>query len=389
MWTENASTQDWFTSALWQNLEEAEELGDESICGDPDTSRQWWDSVLSQSFIGVLVKVPRQDTGPTIEGDGPKVTEILFYAARVPEQERSRTKLPSPPLSSSSRQLLGQYADQSGVDNHQTYSANNIQLFALPLSSDLLYQAIEPTTPPTSPQIISSNENIQEATATFLPHNVSQLKTNTAKDKKRQRVTELFTRASQRRLKAPRIESSQLTSLSRQESFHRRRGKSMSFSEKSLSSGDTRHNFPTQPLQLGHSLGKYSPSLPPGISDRKYNDTSSKRLSISQTASMSNIPSPVQYETDNLIARNKDVISRVVMAGLRLNGLQPRKSRSRLQRQSTVDSDIPIKGEDVVKDENLDNISDESFKTMYHMVFKATIHTFVSRSMSCPSCELC
>ena len=377
VWTESISTQEWFTSALWKSLEDDEELGDGLKSGNPETAREWWENTFAQSSTGVLVKVLQEDVGSKIDNAGPNVTEILFYGARVPEHERRRSKLPSPPLSSPSRQLLQQDADQSSVDDHETCSADFIQLFALPLSSDLLHQAIEPTTPPISPQTLPSDKFTQETTGTFLPQNFSQVKTDTAKEKKRQRVTDLFTKASQRRLKAPRIESSELTSLNRHEAIHRRGGKSKSFSERSLFSEGKQQNLSDQSSQSRRDLNNCSPLFLPDVSGRIYNDTSSKRSSLSRAVSMSNVASPVLTELEGLIARNKDVISRVVMAGLRLNGLQPRKNRSRSQRQSAVDSPSLVQKEDSVKEEKVDDISDESFKTMYHMVFRATIHTFV------------
>ena len=332
------------------------------------------------------MRVHQQDTGSMTEDIGPKVTEILFYGARISEQERSGSRLPSPPISSPSRQLLRQFADESTVEDHESHYAEFLQLFALPLSSSLLHQAMEPTTPPKSPQILSSKQFTPEITATFLPQNFNQMKTNLAQDKKRQRVTDLFTKASQRRLKAPRTVSSELTSLSRHETLHKRREKSTFLSEKSSFPGQKQHDSSNKPSQLRDSFSSYSPSFAADMSVCTYNDSNIKRSSISRAVSISNIPSPIHAESESLTARNKDVISRVVRAGLRLNGLKPRKNRSRVQRQSRTNSENLVKGEDDVKEEKLDDLSDESFKTMYHMVFRATIHTFVSRSMNC-SCR--
>ena len=137
----------------------------------------------------------------------------------------------------------------------------------------------------------------------------------------------------------------------------------------------------SKPSHLRRTISSCSTILPEDIASRLSSDANIKRSSLSRASSISSLPSPGNFESGDIIARNKNVVSRVVMAGLRLNGLQPQKSRSRLRRQSTVDSKSIADGENSAKEVEADDISDEPFKTMYHIVLKATIHTFVSLSV--------
>ena len=379
VWTASTDAKNWFASALFEDATDAEELGDVLGSSNSIASRRWWESSFAQCSVGMLVKVNREDTGFGCNEHVPRITEILIYGARIPYQERSNLTLPSPPPSSPSRQAFHRHEEEISAKESHLSSNESFQLHALPLSSDLLHQAVESAIPPLSPHIPLPTENTNETTLTFLPSTFGQFRVETANENKRQRVTDLFDKASQRRLKARRVDSSDLISLKKHETLHRRGKKSISFCGRSQSSQDMLYDLKSQPPQQRSTSSSCSILMPVDVASRLSNEANPRRSSLSRAASISNIPTPARFEPKELVARNKDIISRVVMAGLRLNGPQPRKTRSRLRRQSTVGSEITADGQNPVQDDKADNTSDEPFKTMYHMVFKATVHTFVSQ----------
>jgi hypothetical protein len=79
-------------------------------------------------------------------------------------------------------------------------------------------------------------------------------------------------------------------------------------------------------------------------------------------------------------SRNKEALSRVVMAALRMHGLQQRK-KNRSRRESIApgaedgrDVDAETAAEDAAKD--------EEYKGMYHQTYKGAAFAFVSHRYS-------
>ena len=109
VWTDNERTEQWLHHCLSDGLK------DEEIEG----SNPWWETSQGQSSNGILLSVHgggNADGRPT-----PEITEILLYAA-----SSSMSALPTPPTSSS-----------TGLDSQGYDTSSNQRFFALPLSSKI------------------------------------------------------------------------------------------------------------------------------------------------------------------------------------------------------------------------------------------------------------
>jgi hypothetical protein len=79
----------------------------------------------------------------------------------------------------------------------------------------------------------------------------------------------------------------------------------------------------------------------------------------------------------NWTGKNKETISRVVMAGLRLYGVQPRK-RNKVSLNEPLLLDTGEIGVNFAQDAGSDHRMDEEYKSLYHLVYKGTVFAFRS-----------
>jgi hypothetical protein len=89
-----------------------------------------------------------------------------------------------------------------------------------------------------------------------------------------------------------------------------------------------------------------------------------KRSGLSRVKSVSNLPE--NADKDSTETKNKDVVSRVVMAGMRLYGFS--QSKSRKSRAESISQETSELAET--------QSSDEEYKLLYHQVYKATCFAF-------------
>jgi hypothetical protein len=89
----------------------------------------------------------------------------------------------------------------------------------------------------------------------------------------------------------------------------------------------------------------------------------------------------VQSEEEPTTAsRNKEALSRVVMAAMRMHGLQQRKkNRSRHESVAPGIEDSRDLGAETAAEEV---VKDEEYKVMYHQTYKGAAFAFVSYSYS-------
>jgi hypothetical protein len=92
-----------------------------------------------------------------------------------------------------------------------------------------------------------------------------------------------------------------------------------------------------------------------------------KRSTLSQVATV-----PLQPEEPTTETRNKEALSRVVLAAMRMHGLQQRKKTNRSRRASVVPgagtpADSPTLSDEAAAEEAA---KDEEFKLIYHQTFK-------------------
>lgn len=93
--------------------------------------------------------------------------------------------------------------------------------------------------------------------------------------------------------------------------------------------------------------------------------TMSKRSSLSRVSSLA--------DTATIEERNKDAISRLVMAGMRLYGLQQRKRSGHARRASEVNSQAQSGADGAYQDAK---DKDEEYKLIYHQTYKGTVFAF-------------
>lgn len=326
-------------STAW--LSEALLVYEDSAAVEPGGLSPWWPEGR-QSDLGMLVRVEEEPARPSRD----RVTELLFYACA----KMWPASLPTPPASSS--------PGPSG-ENHPDSEPDNVQevrVYALPLSSKILRHAEQ-----------GSGLASPPSEACFLPYGFDEIAVTRTAPQKRQSLSSLFEDATQKRRK-----------------FKRRGGESISQAMANID-GPSQHMRPqdinrevqeqgAQPAK-GHaarkSLSRASTvaSFPSSEHTRPTSRgtlANGKRSSLHRVESaLSPCDSPALSDTDSSYAQqNKAALTKVVMAGMRLHGLQQRKRPTKDERPLTGTSVFdPTEGED-------------EYKLIYHQAFKAALFTF-------------
>lgn len=260
---------------------------------------------------------------------GPRVTELLLYASSC---EISNGRLPTP------------LASSPDFSNDTSKSSHILTVHALPLSSDLV-QAAEPTPP------LSSAVADEDVEAAFLPQAfvAGGEVINEPPVRKRKSAADAFDEASERRQKARRQGGEGVSAAAA--------GKT----ESQLPSLKHRRSVSnTQPVPLQTRPLSRSPSVA----------SSRPPTAVAQTgkkSSLSRMQSTVEPNATE--TKNKDFVSRIAMAGMRLHGLSQSKSRSKHKADSTAPSPAVDTSFEELEAERK---NDEEFKLIYHQVYKGT-----------------
>jgi hypothetical protein len=335
VWTSNANTEKWFDDALALHIPQDKH------------ERAWWQELTQQSEIGILAQVKNTPA------------QILFYA--LVDRPQGRETAPTPPASSTKNQALDEF----------------IRVQALPLCPDFL--SFLPSPPP-SPAV-DSQDNFQ-----FLP-SIKELQTEAiASEKKRKRVEEVFDTAASQQRKARRrggesiaAAASQLSTITTLigQKKPKPQGAQKEDDAKSQSKNVFSHsrtdgpNF-APPIQNSRPHSR-SPSISSDTrpaSRRGLLDINAKRSSLSRVTSLS--------EHATVEDANKGMISRLVMAGMRLYGMQ-RKKPTHSRRNSENVSNIGSIGASMTVDgAKGEATKDEEYKLVYHQTYKAACFTHVS-----------
>lgn len=365
--TTSTETEDWFSSILLDGTALRDIEGNTQ-----DGSKGWWCTAQAQSPVGVLAQVSASER---ISQDGARVTEILFYSTAI---ERPN-------------------------------NAVELQLHALPLSSNLLYKAPSINTPPLSPvqvgDLIPLGTN-GRADGQFLTPYVDFRKPDPVLSSKRKSVADIFDAATEWRTKArwkgeervsapiPEVDSASATAAHRRSASLGSKADVASEHTRAEAGGNVRYvdgnsderlrpapaselcEGPLPPQSPIHSPSRLHgyPSDLRSFSRRGTVDGLAKRSSLSRVTSMIDAD-----EGTTLESRNKDAISRLVMAGMRLYGLQQRKKSTKLQRH-------PITPEILANEkESEDAARDEEYKLVYHQTYKGAVFAFVSPPQLLPT----
>lgn len=345
VYSQSEATQDWFSALLLGGHETAKNV------------EPWWQAATAQSPVGILTEARRENG----DSPSPNLTEILFYAAG------------------------------SGPGSTDTLSPEelNLRINALPLSSDLLHKLPAVATPPLSPQLPAFKSELDDVCAEFLPPLFDPPEVQEANTRKRQSVSSIFDEATERRKRARRHGGESISAAASKVNGpvlplqHKRSTSSMGLQELFDPQNHVR-DAPSRPtssegIKPGRKISR-SPSLsidPQALTRKGLLDgQQGKRSSLSRVTSVAD---PTEEPTTE--SRNKDIISRLVMAGMRMYGLQQRKKPSR-PRKGSMASDVatssyPSAAEDATISPE-DAAKDEEYKLVYHQAYRGTVFAMVS-----------
>lgn len=342
--TGNEATTRWLTEALL-DYEESDLRGD--ALREP-----WWSHSGRQSENGILLRVETENVEDREIRN--VITEVLLYAAST----RSYTSLPTPPTSSSPA------PPDEDTANAFDQVGKTVKVYALPLCSNSIGRAkLSLETCPSTPKEIQSVPQ-----ACFLPHTHDPGRVTQPVPQKRQSISTLFEDATKKRRK-----------------FKGRGGESISEAMASIDRPPSQHGLPEkqeapQPQQndlrrksLSRASSMSSVAVPehPRPGSRSGLLANGKRSSLHHVErAISPRDSPTPSDLDGSCAqKNRAALTKVIMAGMRLHGLQQKKkSSSKPQPPSQVTSHIDTT--------SVANEAEDEYKLVYHQTFKAATFTF-------------
>ena len=326
--TDSEETEEWFSDVLLHESTASSDSHSSQISGAP-----WYETSQIQSNVGILVRVHQNPERPV----RPRVTELLFYALR--NVELATARLRTPLLDSPQPRAL---VDRGGDEQDSADDpVNPVSLYALPLSSDLLY---------TSSKLLESPA-LPPGDARSQPHSEAEAKREPS-PRKQDRLNDIFDEAAHRR--------------------KRTRGQG----GRSISLAASRNvNSPTFP-QL---------HAPDGRGSVKIDEDTRSQLSFSnvipsvealttadERPSVSLAGTSESFNDTSIESRNKQAVSRTVMAGMRMHGLQ----QSKLYGKKTKGQ----KGQESHEADTQSPAEETEFKAVYHQTYKGTLFAFVRSS---------
>lgn len=361
VWTDDEKTQQWLANCLLRDSDE-----EMDIDGSPASTRSpWWSCPAQQSDHGILLEVRNRTS--TSRNPDLVITEFLVYAAVCQSTETLRY-CSSPPPSSPPTRL-----DEAEHDNHKSVR-QKIEIRAIPINStahqlhcaDQVDRSLTISQPPKEEVHVLPTASATAAALSDSPEN-------------RQRMSNLFADAKIQRKR-----------------FNRRGGECVS---KAMAFIDS----PTPPLakkqgsepdaskinsqiqshrQLGgralsracstsslHGLEQPRPQLRP----QRYSDATSSSLhgteNMTSSGDSPNVPTP----TSNFEEQNRLTLTRIVMAGMRIYGLQQRRKSVKLSTGFEPGPDLPS---------NDLGGGDDEYKMIYHQTVKAATFTFRNQMKS-------
>ena len=348
--SENEATSRWLSEGL---------LCHEQINGQEETvSGPWWSYRGAQSEYGMLLSVGYGEVGSRGANN---LTELLFYAA----VKRDVAELPSPLLSSSPAS-----PEESCPTSLHTEHLD-VKVYALPLCSTILDRVDK------AARLADPNQEDQTSSkeAIFLLEDPDLSHFRQEAYQKRPSLSSLFEDAKHKRRK-----------------LRSRGGESISKAMAEIDRPATRHGLPssldqeeseTPPTLQASKAVKQSLSRSSGMNSvanpelqrpasRSGALANGKRSSLHRVESaISPRNSPMLSDVDGDYAQgNKAALTKVVMAGMRLHGLQQKK---RLGKSSAME-DRPNTATSI--GDATPSEAEDEFKLVYHQTFKAAMFAF-------------
>lgn len=348
MSTDSEATAAWLNESL---------LGNQEGGGQHDAvPHSNWKDLGRQSDQGILLKVKDDGIAPDAWG---KATEVLLYAAVQPDT----VSLPTPPASSS--------PSRSGEAPETLPSGRKaIKVYALPLSSGIIDQATRSrsvvTPPPEDPTV--------SAPACFLPFQWDQSQAERRAQQKRQSLSSRFDDATQKRRKLKgRGGESIAQAMANIDRPIPQNGLSIETKNESQEpplkpAGLTKAREGLSRVSSRASAAGLDYTRPASRSGALANG---KRSSLHRVESaISPRDSPTFSDSDDSYGnQNRAALSKIVMAGMRLYGLQQRKKKLG-GTQSVESSTIKLNEPD----------TEDEYKLVYHQTFKGALFAFRRQS---------
>lgn len=344
MSTANEATTRWLTELL---------LNHEGPDLNGDASREpWWLQLGRQSENGVLLRVKTENEEE--RGIRNIITEMLLYAAVT----KTTTALPTPPASSSPA------PSDEDLEDAPKEGGKTVNVFALPLCSSVMSPAKSSMEVcPPSPIELQKTEQ-----AHFLPHVHDPARLLQLAPQKRQTISTLFEDATTKRRKfkgrGGESISQAMAGIDRLPSQHGLR-------EKQEAPQQQQNDFRRNSLTRASSMAPVAGLDHPRPSSRSGPLASGKRSSLHRVESATSPrDSPTLSDADGSYSQqNKTALTKVIMAAMRLHGLQQRK-------KPLSKSQPPGQVELYTETNAAANEAEDEYKLVYHQTFKAAVFTF-------------
>ena len=301
-----------------------------------------------------------------VSQNGQRISELLIYAA-VPREVRSdQVGILTPPRSSSPA------IDLDTLENGNSSPVKVARLYALPLSLDPYHHFSNAQGPQSPPA-----DDLAEGFGQFLPCDIVNDSVGNPSQRKRQKLDHLFEDATQQRKRVKRRGGESVAkAMAYLDTAPKGSLETISGTINSIESGS---NSPITmaPSRRGHSrnLGMTRTRSLGSLRDLEQSRPSStgsitalKRSSLRRVASVGvfQSSSPIPEVTNSIEQQNKKALARVVMAGMRMYGLQQRTKPVNPRAASEAPSIVPL---DLAA--TAANVDEDDYKLVYHQTYKA------------------
>ena len=313
----------------------------------------WWVRACGQLQRGILLKV-EDGASNGIKGK-PDVTELLLYGTlSLAALGRTGLSAPSSP------------PNGSAIASVPDTDATTIwKIYALPLSSQLLRRAAAIDSPLTAKSnearflALLAEDNIDDQMPTY----------------KRKKITSLFEDATQQRKRLRRRGGEGISKAMATFDAHPASSQYVGKAQAANTLNEASETRPASRISLSRasstvSTSSLEPSRPPS---RRETFTNSKRSSLHRVESIS-FPleaSCVSECSSSIEQQNKTALARIVMAGMRVYGLQQRKRSNK----PLGSDDLPLGDLETQLSSTIPE-DDREYKILYHQAIKAACFTF-------------
>ncbi len=360
--TDDEEAEQWLALCLLLNLNEELDVNESSA----HLPRPWWVGGAPQSDRGILLEVRdgSSESGSTDAVD----TEFLIYAT-VQKSPQLPRYLPSPPASSSP-----QRADNSDEGNHDGQT-KKIRFYAVPLASTFhqlqnFHQKNQSTI----------NDHLHDGEAFFLPQVPSNEAAFPDSPPKRRRLLTLFEDATHQRKRLSRrggegVAKAMAVLHGPTLDIGIRRGDQPDAS-KPDSPGylNVQGQSGARGTSRATALSSIRDTQPSRPLPRSQECTDGKRSFLHAAGFPNSLKHSnfLQGERNNFEDQNRSTLTRIIMAGMRMYGLQQRRKSVSAQARSELGTDSPC------NDLGVPGGGDE-YKMVYHHTLKAASFTFRSQ----------